>query len=283
MVAHPRYSVFLPRPDAEIVLYCLPCAGGDAAMFRSWAALLPPTIELRAVRLPGRHARGRDGAVPDFDAAATGIADAIGSELRKPYVLFGHSMGALIGYRLMRVLARRGLMTPTLFVVASSLVQGIPQDRLPDPALSDDAFVTALAELDGAAPEVLADPEVLTFALPALRADYAMCRVYSYRADEPPLDVPVLVLAGTEDTITPVERMPRWQEITRRFRGIERFPGDHFFFRDDAGPLVDTIVAHAQHPANLRRDKSNDVSSDSPLNHDNIANIGEAFPNNSFH
>jgi hypothetical protein len=44
---------FKPNPQAHLRLVCLPYAGGGASLYRPWAALLPDTIELCAIQLPG--------------------------------------------------------------------------------------------------------------------------------------------------------------------------------------------------------------------------------------
>ena len=249
MTTHPWYSVFVPRPTASVRVYCLPCAGGSATMFRPWADWLPPEFELRAIRMPGRDTRYALSAFSDFETAGEDLADALGPELREPYVLFGHSMGGLIGYRLVQAIERRGLTPPVLYVVAASLVQGLPVERLPDPAESDERFVEVLRQLGGVPPEVLADPEVLAFTLPALRADFGLCRTYTYRPDEPPVRVPLRVLGGVADTVTPLAHMALWRDHAESFLGLRRFPGGHFFLRDDVagvvGALVDDITALA--------------------------------------
>ena len=46
-----------PRPAAGFRLYCLPHAGSGATFFHSFAPLLPQSIEMMAVQLPGREVR----------------------------------------------------------------------------------------------------------------------------------------------------------------------------------------------------------------------------------
>jgi surfactin synthase thioesterase subunit len=249
-VSSPWFSVYAPRPAAAVRLYCLPGAGADATMFRAWADRLPPDVELRAVRLPGRRSPHPEPPFSDCTTAAEKLAAALGPELQAPYVLFGHSMGALIAHELVHAVARRALPPPALYVSASWLVEGIELERLPDPEDPDGPFLDALRRLGGAPPEVLADPEVLEFTLPVLRTDFRLCRTYAYRPGRPSLGVPVSAMGGVADTVTPVERMAGWRHHTSRFLGLRRFPGGHFFVRDHVdqlvGALADDIAAVTQ-------------------------------------
>ncbi|MEU2834244.1 alpha/beta fold hydrolase [Streptomyces lavendulae] len=251
------YSVYAPRPAASVRLYCLPCAGGGATMFRAWADRLPPTVELRAVRLPGRHAWHPEPPFTDCTAAAHALASGLGPELHTPYVLFGHSMGALLAHELILSLDRHELPPPALYVSASWLVEGTPIELLPDPADCDEQFVETLRRFGGVPPEVLSDPEVLDFMLPALRSDFGLCRTYTYRTGATPFSVPVRAMGGVADTVTPVDRMARWRHHTERFLGTRSFPGDHFFLRGQAdeivAALVDDIAAVMTDRAPVRR------------------------------
>src|SRR5262245_44114205 len=107
-----------PRPSARLRLYCLPYAGSGAAVYRPWAALLPSTIDLRLVQLPGREARLREPAYTRMDALIEALAPAVASEIDRPYVLFGHSMGALVVFELARALRRLDLPSPTCLFVS---------------------------------------------------------------------------------------------------------------------------------------------------------------------
>jgi surfactin synthase thioesterase subunit len=211
-------------------------------MYQQWARYLPPTIDLRAVKLPGRHTRHREPAFTDSESAAEELAEALGPEFGPHCILFGHSMGALLGYRLLRVLEGRGCVLPALFVAASWTVFGVPTSRMPDPDDPDEEFVRTLRGLGGVAPELFDNPDLLALTLPMLRADFRLCRSYVYRPDEPPLRIPLSVMGGTSDTVTPAGELKAWSDHARRFVGLRLFSGGHFFIRDDVPGVVAALV-----------------------------------------
>ncbi|MBG0829104.1 thioesterase [Planomonospora sp. ID67723] len=235
----PWYLAFEPRPSARIHLYALPCAGSGPSAFRPWTRHLPPWVELRALTLPGRPGRHREPAHTDCDTAARALAAEVAGE-STPYAVFGHSMGAMLGYRMVRELESAGARLPELLAVAAWPVRGAVTG--PDPRAGDERFIEALRELGGLPDEIARDPDALALTLPVARADFTLCASYTYRA-EPPLPVPVAAFCGTRDQAAPARDMAEWRQHTTDFRGLRIFDGGHFFVRDRVGELVTAMTA----------------------------------------
>ncbi|MFC5827073.1 thioesterase II family protein [Nonomuraea insulae] len=237
----PWYLAFEPRPSARLHLYALPCAGGGPSAYRSWTRHLPPWVELRAVTLPGRPGRHREPAHTDCDTAARALAAELAGQ-SVPYVVFGHSMGAMLGYRMVRELESGGGRRPELLAVAAWPVRGAVVQ--PDPRADDERFAAALRALGGLPDEIAHDPGALARTLPVARADFTLCASYTYRA-EPPLSVPVAAFCGTRDPVAPPESMAEWREHTADFRGLRVFDGDHFFVRDRVAEMTAILEMRA--------------------------------------
>ncbi|WP_052422538.1 thioesterase II family protein [Nonomuraea candida] len=235
----PWYLAFEPRPSARLHLYALPCAGGGPSAFRPWTRHLPPWIELRAVTLPGRPGRHREPAHTDCDTAARALAAEL-AEQRVPYAIFGHSMGAMLGYRAVRELWSAGGPLPELLAIAAWPVRGALSR--PDPRADDAGFAAWLRALGGLPDEIADDPGALARTLPVARADFTLCASYAYRA-EPPLPVPVAAFCGTRDPVAPEHSMTEWAAHTTDFRGLRTFDGDHFFVRERVPELAGAMTA----------------------------------------
>lgn len=105
-----KVGVFRRRinPDATVRLFCLPYAGGSSAIFYRWSEYLSPAIEVCALQLPGREGRLTMQPYRSMRPLVEAVWNAILPFLDKPCVVFGHSLGALIAFELVRSLHDRG-------------------------------------------------------------------------------------------------------------------------------------------------------------------------------
>jgi medium-chain acyl-[acyl-carrier-protein] hydrolase len=239
--SHPWYLTFAARPEARLRLYCLPCAGGGPSMYRAWAREFPSWMELRAVRLPGRQGRHREQPFTDADQAVRGLLDGLADELTGRFAFFGHSMGALLAYRMTRELSQAGAVMPRLLAVASWPPRGAPAAAMPDPEDTDAGFREASRLLGGVPDEIFNDPAVMRLTLPLLRADFRLCRSYAYQP-RAPLDLPLAAFGGCDDQVVPPGLLETWQQETTDYRGLHLYPGDHFFLHQHVPELVRVIA-----------------------------------------
>jgi medium-chain acyl-[acyl-carrier-protein] hydrolase len=226
---------------AEARLFCFHHAGGTASIYREWPRLMPPGIEPVAVQLPGRADRFRE---PPFDSMSSlvdALAHVIEPMLDRPYAFYGLSMGAKLAWTLTHRLGERALPLPGVLFLASVAAPDWGEGRA-QWDLSEDQLVGYLREMGGTPPEVLAEPTLLAFMLPTLRADLALVDSFQYRPARP-LDVPIRAFAGTGDIEGPPERMRGWgRETTGRF-DLDVVSGGHFFDPDGELQVIRTIAA----------------------------------------
>ncbi|NHZ83272.1 alpha/beta fold hydrolase [Massilia sp. CCM 8695] len=222
-------------------LFCFSYAGGSAAPFLAWQASLPPSIEVCAVQLPGHGARFGEAPFHSLAQLVDALAPVIAREAGLPFAFFGHSLGGLLAFELARHCQRQRLAMPEhLFVSASSA----PRQRRTKRhlhGLDDEALIAALGDYNGTPPAILADRELMALLLPAIRADFAMVETYAYR-DDAPLDIPITVLAGTNDSHVAAQHLPCWQKETSDVCQLRWFEGDHFFIHNRQQEVIDCIL-----------------------------------------
>lgn len=235
-----KWIVTHRRVSSGMRLICFPYAGGGASVFRNWAGSeFLADIEVCAVQLPGRETRITESPVGDVRLLVQMLCEALEPYLDRPFVFFGHSVGALVSFELARELRRiRGIEPSHLFV------SGCPAPHLPGSEricdLHDDEFVERLFRFNGTPSEVLSHPELMRLMLPALRADFSLRDRYLYR-EEPPLGCPITSFGGLSDEHVDGVMLRGWREHTRERFQLWLFQGDHFFVRSAQGPLLEIL------------------------------------------
>ncbi len=227
MAPNPWFPFVKPGAGSALRLFALPYAGGGATVYQSWRGRLPGGVELWAVQLPGHETRLNEPLIGHLPTLTGALVEAMRPFLDRPFVLFGHSMGAMLAFELARALRRASLPAP-----AHLLVSGCepPPRTPPGPPLHtrpDAELIAHLRKLDGTAPELLAAAEYLSLLLPVFRKDLELAET-DLCEPEPPLAVPITAFGGLEDSM-PREVLERWREHTVRFGGARLLPGGHFF------------------------------------------------------
>jgi medium-chain acyl-[acyl-carrier-protein] hydrolase len=214
--------------SASTRLYCLPYAGGSAAIYRQWHGGVLSGLDIRPIQLPARGRRISERPFERLLSLVAELADALNGD--HPFALFGHSMGAIVAFELAREFRRRGHIGPVhLFVSGASAPQLAP-NRPPRFRLNRAALIAELRKLGGTPDGVFDNDELLELILPALRADFALMDTYQYQA-EPPLSCAISAFAGEQDDEAESARVLEWRaQSTRPFR-FRELDGDHFFLR----------------------------------------------------
>jgi medium-chain acyl-[acyl-carrier-protein] hydrolase len=231
-----------PRNRPRLRLYCLPHAGGGAAVYAAWANLLPPDVELCRIQLPGRENRLREAPFDALLPLVEVVAQVLRPQLDLPFALFGHSMGALIAFELARQLRRDNGVTPAQLFVSGRWAPHWPS---PDPALAqlpDAEFMAALRARYNNIPDVVAnDPELLAIYVPLLRADVTLLDTYVYTSERA-LDCPIVALGGVDDARVPRASLEAWREHSTQPVVVQQFPGGHFYLQSERSALLNVLV-----------------------------------------
>jgi surfactin synthase thioesterase subunit len=218
-------SRLTPTTGDGVLLFAFPPAGAGSAIFRRWLPVLPPGIELVALKAPGREDRLAEPPLHGIEPLADAAAEAILAYADRPFAIFGHSMGALLA----REVARR---VPA-HLLRLIVVAGAAPPHRPVPSLagaSEAELVRTLGEWGGTPAAVLADPAVFRLFLPCLRADFAVADSgrRPFAPDEL-IDTPILALAGTSDPAAPPHTCAEWGRWTRADCTVHVVDGGHFF------------------------------------------------------
>jgi medium-chain acyl-[acyl-carrier-protein] hydrolase len=226
-----------PNPAAMLRLFCFHYAGGSAQAFHDWPRRLPPSVEMGAIQLPGRGQRLSEPHVTRLAPLSRIVAQELLPYLDRPFVFFGHSLGALLCFETARSLRRENRRQPAhLFVSATEAPHRRSSDELLS-GLPKSALVKKLREFNGAPVEALQNDELLDLMLPTIRADFELCETYEYHP-ESPLECPMTIYGGLEDHEVEVERLVAWSEMTVGACEVRMFPGSHFYLKSSRATFL---------------------------------------------
>jgi surfactin synthase thioesterase subunit len=232
-----------PNPEARIRLFCFPYAGKGASLFRTWPQALPAWVDVCGVQYPGREHRLPEEPFTRMLNLAETAAYALRPYVDRPYVVFGHSFGALAGFEWVRQLRRLGCPEPATMVVAAHRAPHLAERRAPIAHLSQPEFITEMqSRYDGIPTEVLQSPELLDLLVPTLRADIRLLEGYAY-LEEQPLGCPIACFGGRDDVEATREDLDAWRHHTTAGFSVRIFPGGHFFLQSAQVQVVNAVAS----------------------------------------
>lgn len=221
-------------------LFCFPYAGGSAAIFRPWAGGSRAHFDVWAVEYPGRGLRRSEPPATSLHVLIDAITGAIAPFLDRPFAFFGHSMGALVGFEVLRALKTAQGPEPTGFFASGCQGPRLKGKRDSIHKLPEREFIEELRSLGGTPEELLAEKALLRLLMPALRADFEACA--TYRCTEgPKISCPTFAYGGMQDPEVTREDLDAWRgECSSLFR-LRMFPGNHFFIHSAESTLLHVL------------------------------------------
>lgn len=204
-------------------------AGGNCYSFD----FLKPHLrdfEIVTPELPGRGRRINETLIRDFDQAALDLYSQMARRLTfGSFIIYGHSMGAYLGLRVVSLLEQQGL-SPSYLIVSGNPGPGAVDDgSAPVRHLMERSrFADELALLGGTPRELIENDDLFNYIEPILRADFQVAERNAL-ADEPPVNCPLHAIMGSLEENT--EAIDNWGRYTAASFTSQLLDGDHFFIR----------------------------------------------------
>jgi surfactin synthase thioesterase subunit len=232
---------FRPASNVTARLVCLPHAGGSASFFYPMATAFGSKVDVVAIQYPGRQDRRAERPIEDLAVLADQLHDVLRRQPELPLTLFGHSMGAILGFEVALRLEAEGRRPAQLFA-SGRRAPSCQRDEAVHQR--DDAGIMAeLRTLNGTASALLGDDEIMRAALPSLRADYHAIETYRC-APGAKVNCPISVLTGDSDQKTTLDEAKAWAQHTSGPFDLHVFPGGHFFLTTEAANVIKVLDQH---------------------------------------
>jgi medium-chain acyl-[acyl-carrier-protein] hydrolase len=233
----PWLRVVKNDPFASLRLFCFSYAGAGANVYRSWSDAPFQNVEIAAVQLPGREGRMREQAFTSVKPLVAALAGELAPYLGKPFVFFGHSMGALVSFELARELRRQGKPLPHALFLSGRRAPGADRSERFMHRMNDEDLVAELRTMNGTAEGVMEHPEMLALLLPIFRADFSVCENWRHE-EESPLPMPIHAFGGHDDPRVSRADLEAWSRQTDAGHTLDMFEGDHFYVNQSRAQLL---------------------------------------------
>jgi len=223
-------------------LLCLPHAGGSASAYLALSAALAGRMRVVAVQYPGRQERRTEAPVGDLPTLAARLHAVLAGLPEPPAAYFGHSMGALVAFELLRAQAAAGEAGPRMFFASGRRAPSAAR-RSAVYRRSDEGIISELRRLGGTDLRLFDDHEIMRAVMPAVRADYRAVETYSCAPDSV-VSCPITALIGEEDAQVTVAEAELWAKHTTGPFSLRTLPGGHFFVDTSRELVVDVLLDH---------------------------------------
>ncbi|MGC5775214.1 thioesterase II family protein [Paenibacillus pabuli] len=212
-------------------LYCVPYAGGSAAVYANWTKDMDQNILVKQLELPGRGRRFREPLIENVPGLVEDLYLQINNSLDgNPYAIFGHSLGSLLAYELSYLIqSRREHRLPEILFLSGQNPPHRKDSFIVDHELGDIRFLEELHKLGGMSDDLLNNPELARLFVPILRSDIKASNTYHY-VERTKMNTPISILFGKEDPLC--DHYSEWRNCTDRKCEYTAFDGGHFFIHE---------------------------------------------------
>jgi surfactin synthase thioesterase subunit len=222
----------------NLTIVALPFAGGDQYSYDRFRKFLPSNFILKTVEYPGRGARIGENCLSDIVSISNDVLEQVKNDIQENrYIIYGHSMGALVGYELAKEIIRNNYRAPSCLFFTGSAGPSIPEDN-PISDYETERFWKEISDFGGLPIEVFSNDEFLNFYEPILRSDISAIERYQYERLTTPFKIPIHVIAGSEELDITTQTLASWQAETLLPLDTKILPGDHFFIFNNPSSIV---------------------------------------------
>ena len=210
--------------------------------YMTWKKLLDNRIQIMPLELAGRGRRINEPLYNSTEEAINDIYNVIYKELDgTPYAIFGHSMGTMLTYELLRKITAKMHQEPVHVFFSGRYPPYIDAEDKFTHLLPDEEFLAEIFELGGMDQEVLQCQELISIFLPVLRSDYKLVETYKHQGDIAKINCDITILTGKRDSYVTRSGMLQWQELTTGSYEFYEFDAGHFFINKFKEDVVDIV------------------------------------------
>lgn len=226
-------------------IFTLPYAGGN--QYSYWflrKRIINEKVQIESLEYPGRGKRLKEPFANNIFEMVEDILDQIFRRLEtnEEYMIYGHSLGALIGYLVCCKIETLEKVKPTKLIISGRKAPEI-NDKKKISTLSKNEFWDKIKEMGGVPEELLLNRELRDFFEPILLSDFKNLEEFQFEKSNL-LSIPIDVMYGSNEGIDECD-VDGWRNKSKKDVKIYRLDGDHFFIFNCKELLLDYFNCNA--------------------------------------
>lgn len=226
----------------NVQLFLLPFAGGNCYSYNFLRKDVQNlTLDLYNLELPGRGKRRKEAFSANHQMAVDDYCKQI-KELRngRPYIIYGHSMGADLAFWVTNEMETAG--DPPSDLVVTGCPSPIIKTKLQalfmvkTHKMNDTKLKIKLKSMEAVPDRILSDEKLFNAISPVLRNDFRLVESDYDTRKKCVINTPIYALMGNRENYA--EQIDLWQNFTKGDMVSLLFDGGHFFIHDYVHELV---------------------------------------------
>ena len=214
--------------DPKLRLFCIHPVGAGASMFSHFIYHPPKDTDVMAFQLPGRENRIDEPPYEDIHVLIEDMAEVIKPFLDKPFAVYGHSFGGIVGFELIRYLRNNYGIKPVHFFASGTIAPQLTRKWKERDVISETAVEANSEEKLLSLMTYIDDADFLKKILPVMRKDMPIIMGYPYKEDQI-FDFPITAFGAEQDEVVYLDELEQWREQTSSDFYLEVVQGDHWF------------------------------------------------------
>ncbi|MCO7224352.1 thioesterase domain-containing protein [Pleionea sp. CnH1-48] len=216
-----------------ITLFAVPYAGGSAdAIYTKWKKELGEEIQLIPLEYAGHGVRMSEKRHDRIEETVADMLLQISPVAREePYAIYGHSMGCVVVYELLKAIAELGLPAPKE-VFLSGRNPPHREYKTSLHTLPEDEFLDEIKQIGGTPQDFFEIKELRNMFLPILRNDYKLVEEYKFQSPQHLTHANLSFFYSDKDSMVELSSAYEWQDYTYGHFTLHRYRGGHFFIHD---------------------------------------------------
>lgn len=218
------------------VLITIPHAGGSSELYKGWDRYLNG-VDVINYDYPGHWLRTKEPLAASIHDCAKEVAELIRKNIyeKNAVSVFGHSMGAIVGWEAMDIISKEKLVIDNLIVSASESPRSFPGHAIL--GIKSDKDALAMCGYDTKGHSLAENKLFQNIFLPIIKHDLELCANYKVKINENNRDTKVHLLVGKDDKNVTLEEMASWNQIVK-VKNQMVLNGNHFYLKNRENKII---------------------------------------------